>query len=55
MPVRLADRLDAIAAAAQWRPDMTHSIETSAACEQIREQMQHLLSAFGHRARLPPL
>jgi len=49
VPVRLADRLDAIAAPAVWRPTMTHSIELSRRREEIREQLKRLLSAFGHR------
>lgn len=49
VPLRLADRLDSIATAARPRPGEGHSIERSVAQQAVREQLQHLLSAFGYR------
>lgn len=49
VPLPLAARLDAIAAAARHRPDQPHSIERSQARQAAHDQLQYLLSAFSHR------
>lgn len=49
VPLPLAARLDAIAAAARPRADQPHTIAHSQARQAARDQLQYLLSAFANR------